>query len=349
MNKTDQIQLTQWFQSQKRDLPWRDEPTPYKVWVSEVMLQQTRVAVVIPYFERWMERFPTIQELAKAPIEEVIKLWEGLGYYSRARRLHEGAIYLCSRFGGEFPTLLSDWQSIKGLGPYTIGAIRSFAFHEKCAAVDGNVMRVLARYHHLTDDFAKAATSRRVWELASESLPDEEHWVHNEALIELGATSCGRIPKCFECPIRKGCLAHAKGVAANLPINSRKIPTTVLHRAVAIVYSSHKVLISQVEAGKVMAGLHEFPYVELESDQIENAADLLQKDLKLSLEVKAKLPKLVHSFTRYRANLFPFIFEVDGEQERALKQKGYRWVAKEELASLAFSSGHKRILQELKK
>ena len=154
------------------------------------MLQQTQVAVVIPYFLHWMQRFPTIHHLAKASLDEVVKAWEGLGYYSRVRHLHEAAKYLVEHFNGQLPSEEEDLKKIKGLGPYTIGAILSFAFHQKKAAVDGNVIRVLTRYFGLEEDISKVATVNKLRQLAQELLPDEEPWIVNEALIELGATLC---------------------------------------------------------------------------------------------------------------------------------------------------------------
>ena len=181
--------LKKWFLIEQRDLPWRKINDPYAIWISEIMLQQTQVAVVIPYYLKWMQRFPTIQALAEAESDEVIKMWEGLGYYSRARNLHAGARYLIEFFGGILPNNESDLAKIKGLGPYTIGALLSFAFHQKKAAVDGNVMRVMARCYELDDDIAKSKTQKKIRHLVEEILPEDESWIVNEALIELGATT----------------------------------------------------------------------------------------------------------------------------------------------------------------
>src|ERR1700733_459660 len=259
----DSQRLKTWFIREKRDLPWRLNSSPYAVWVSEIMLQQTQVAVVIPYFARWMERFPTIQKLAEAPLQDVLKVWEGLGYYSRARNLHEGARYILMKHHGQIPPNRQELEKIKGLGPYTIGAILSFAFHQKIPAVDGNVIRVLARYFMLEEDITKPSTLRKIRELAEEILPDEEHWLVNEGLIELGATVCSRKPKCEECPVRSTCKGYISGTSHRFPKKVAKKEITNLYRSVAVVHSNNHFLVSKGKAGNIMADLYEFPYFEM--------------------------------------------------------------------------------------
>lgn len=218
----DTASLKRWFQSTKRDLPWRCSPSPYVVWIAEIMLQQTQVSVVEPYFLRWMQQFPSIATLARATREEVIKAWEGLGYYSRARHIHAAAQYLMEKHEGKLPSRREDLEKVKGLGPYTVGAILSFAFHQKAAAVDGNVIRVLSRYFCVEDDVGKSGTKKQIWELAEKLLPDHEPWVVVEGLIELGATVCLKRPKCAECPINKSCLGFREGKQFSLPKKEKK-------------------------------------------------------------------------------------------------------------------------------
>lgn len=186
--RIDTSALHQWFREMNRPFPWRENPNPYRVWISEVMLQQTRASVVIPYFERWMELFPGPHVLARAPLEEVIKAWEGLGYYGRARHLHEGARQIVHQFNGLLPSKREQLEKIKGLGPYMVNAILSFAFHQRAAAVDGNVSRVLARHFMIEDDIARHATKKRIQAFADEVLDIKKPWITAEALIELGAT-----------------------------------------------------------------------------------------------------------------------------------------------------------------
>ena len=180
--------LITWFQENKRVFPWRDKISPYATWISEVMLQQTRAEVVVPFFLRWMRLFPTVETLAKAPIETVIKAWEGLGYYRRARYLHSAACSIMENHNGILPNTLENLQKIKGMGPYTVGAILSFAYKKKIAAVDGNVLRVLARHFEIGKEIDKQSTQKEIRDLAESILPEKESWIVNEALIELGAT-----------------------------------------------------------------------------------------------------------------------------------------------------------------
>lgn len=338
--------LKKWFKREQRDLPWRENRSPYAVWVSEMMLQQTQVAVVIPYFERWMRRFPTVQDLANASLDEVIKLWEGLGYYSRARYLHAGARQIVEKFDGVFPNSLEELQQIKGLGPYTIGAIRSFAFHQRTPAVDGNVIRVLSRYFMLHDDMSKPSGVQKVWQVAESLLPEKESWVINEALIELGATICMRNPKCQECPLRNTCKGYANGIAETLPHKSSKTKIEPLYRAVAIVEHENRVLIRRGKKGEIMSDLHEFPYFEICSDGIDKQALMrkVQQLLDCRLSWKAELPEVKHSFTRYRVKLTPMHFICVTPPKHDTE---FQWVELENLSQLAFSSGHRRILAML--
>jgi len=338
--------LTSWFQNEKRDLPWRENPGPYAVWVSEVMLQQTRVSVVIPYFLRWMQKFPTLHDLAKASQDEVIKEWEGLGYYSRARNLHEGAQYVVEHFNGTLPNDPALLKQIKGLGPYTIGAILSFAFREKAAAVDGNVIRVLTRLFGIEEDIAKPKTIRSIWEKAEEILPDRESWIVSEALIELGATICTRPAKCHLCPLQNSCVAYETDRVDQLPHKSTKVKIQPLYRAVAVIQSEDRFLVMRGKKGKIMSDLHEFPYFNLEQENHDPniLLELINKNWNLEAKMMQKLPKVTHSFTRYKAHLFPVQFTC----EKRNTIPDMNWHKIEELDLLAFSSGHRQIYQQMR-
>lgn len=352
MNQTDIHFLKSWFLSQRRDLPWRNDPSPYEVWVSEVMLQQTQVAVVIPYFERWMERFPSIQHLAEADVKDVLKEWEGLGYYSRARNLHSGAQYVLDNHQGELPSSSELLRKIKGLGPYTVGAILNFAFHHRTPAVDGNVLRVIARYHNIKEDICKSSTVKDIHRIADSLLPEEEPWIVSEALIELGATLCNRRPRCFECPLHRSCKAFLSGTADQLPIKSPKKPTTFLYRAVAIIKKGKDILVRQAKDGKVMAGLYEFPYFELTKPELdrEELSNLIRIRFGYKTRWIQALSEAQHSFTRYRAHLFPHVFDVEDELSTTiLSDPDCEWLSRDSIKSLPFSSGHRRILHSIEK
>ena len=335
--------LIKWFNETKRIFPWRENPTPYQVWISEVMLQQTRASVVIPYFESWMEQFPTIKALAEAPEEEVIKCWEGLGYYSRARNLQAAAKQITIEHNGVLPSDPKALKALKGIGPYTLGAIRSFAFHQKAAAVDGNVMRVLSRHLAIDDDTAKPATLKKFYQVAEGLLPEETPWIVSEALIELGATLClPKKPKCLLCPIKSNCKAFLEGRTQELPFKSKKVKITKLHRSVAIINYKDKFLVSKGEKGKVMQGLFEFPYFEgklsptLFHEQVEELVGEATTGEELSIQK--------HTFTRFHATLYPKLFLAD----EAPQVDGMQWIRKQELLKLPFSSGHRKIMADMK-
>ena len=333
--------LNDWFQREKRDFPWRREPSPYAVWVSEVMLQQTQASVVIDYFERWMARFPSIEVLAKAPIEEVVKEWEGLGYYSRARALHEGARMVVQNYGGKFPSSREELAKIKGLGPYSIGALLSFAFHQKAAAVDGNVARVLSRHFLIEEDICKSQVQKRLRTLTEELLPEKEPWTIMEALIELGAQVCQKQPKCFFCPLQTSCLGFRTQRAPLLPFKGKKQLITPLSRSVAVIMHEDNVLIRQEKEGRVMGGLYEFPYFPKIDSLKKTLHDLFGEELSF----EKHFPIVKHSFTRYRAELFPSLWKCARKDFKG----DWSFVSLRDAKKLPFSSGHRRILQHLLK
>ncbi len=329
--------LNSWFEENKRVFPWREDPTPYRVWVSEVMLQQTRALVVVPYFELWMKTFPDVVALANAPIEQVIKIWEGLGYYSRARNLHAGAQQIVRDFGGQVPHLSDDLLKIRGLGPYTVAAILSFGFKQRAAAVDGNVLRVMTRYAWIAEDIQKMATKKKVTAFVEEFLDEKKPWVTSEALIELGATICTPTPRCEVCPIREGCAGFAKGQAIELPIKSGSQKVEKIYRGVAVVEADGHVLVRQNGVGKIMADLCEFPYFEEKRTFMSVQKELSKLGLKV--ELIQPLEPVKHTFTRYAATLYPFYFQA----ESRVSIEGYAWISIEQLQHMPFSSGHRKI------
>ena len=333
--------LKKWFLNRRRIFPWREDASPYAVWVSEVMLQQTRAAVVVPYFLHWMERFPTIQALAAAELDDVIKAWEGLGYYSRARNLHAGAQLIVKEYEGRLPQSAEELQRIKGLGPYTVGAIRAFAFKQKAAAVDGNVLRVMTRYTNDSGDITRTQVQRRIREKVESLLPEEEPWLVSEGLIELGATVCLPKPDCASCPMQAGCEALASGTVQDLPQRKPRPKTEELYRWVGVIVADQYTLIRRGTEGQIMHDLHEFPYVAAQSGA--EPRELLSHLLMLPLQERGRLNRITHGFTRYRVHLDPWIFNTVGQQP----VEGYQWVHFDQLADFAFSSGHRRLLHAL--
>jgi A/G-specific adenine glycosylase len=326
--------LLAWFNEAKRDLPWREAPSAYAVWISEVMLQQTQASVVVGYFQRWMETFPTLEALSRASLDEVIKVWEGLGYYSRARNLHAAARFFVEHHKGELPRSYKELMQVKGLGRYTVGAILSFAFRQKRAAVDGNSLRVLSRYFAVREDVQKTAALERIWSLAEGILPDERPWEVVEGLIELGALVCKKEPLCSQCPLKSTCSAFRQGLQRELPYKGKRQAITALQRYVFVVMHKGDLLVRKGKAGAVMADLYEFPFGESESES---------PPFDLNLERIAPLSSQKHHFTRFKVLLYPTLFRAEQKKEI----NGYLWIPFEQLHRLPFSAGHRKILQNL--
>jgi A/G-specific adenine glycosylase len=261
-------ELLSWYLRHRRDLPWRRSRNPYYIWISEVMLQQTRVDTVIPYFHRFVERFPTIEALADAPEEDVLKLWEGLGYYSRARNLQGAIREVHERYGGTVPDSKEEISSLKGVGPYTSGAILSIAYNKPEPAVDGNVMRVLSRFFLIEADIMKPSTRGLMEKLAKELIPEGSAGDFNQALMELGAMVCKpRSPHCLTCPVMEHCAAREAGMEEKLPIKKKAKPPRPEWRVVALITGSGdhtgKVLIRQRPQEGLLARMWELPHTEV--------------------------------------------------------------------------------------
>lgn len=330
--------LREWFIENKRDLPWRESPTPYAVWISEMMLQQTQVSVATAYFIKWMKRFPSIASLAESSLETILKMWEGLGYYSRARHVHAAARYFFENHGGHIPSTRDALEKAPGLGPYTVGAILSFAFHQKVAAVDANVARVLARYFCLEEKISLSKVRKLIWNIAEEILPIFEPWVVVEGLIELGALICINKPKCAICPLQKECRAYCSGKEKIIPLKQKRKKTIFLKRRVIIIHCKGEWLLKKGIRGKLMGDLYEFPY-------FDDPEEIFLNHFPFELTFEEQLVEQSQSFTRYRAQLFPTIWAAKEKKEMT----GYQWFSWDAMQLIPFSSGHKRIVKELQK
>lgn len=266
-SKIDHFQsdLLSWYDQRKRDLPWRQNQDPYRIWVSEIMLQQTQVITVIPHFERFMEWFPTIQALAEAPEEKLLKAWEGLGYYSRVRNMQVAAQQIVADFSGEMPNNIEAISSLKGIGPYTAGAISSIAFDLPEPAIDGNVMRVYSRLFQLSDDIAKASSRKVFDKVVRETISHEDPSSFNQALMDLGATICKPTsPECQQCPLQNYCLSYERETTLEYPVKSKK------QKAKPVYYQGHIIrnqtgefLIEQRAEKGLLANLWQFPLIEV--------------------------------------------------------------------------------------
>jgi A/G-specific adenine glycosylase len=267
--------LLDWFRARQRNLPWRKDKDPYRIWVSEIMLQQTRVDTVIPYYERFLERFPTLEALANAPEEDVLKAWEGLGYYSRARNLQAAVREVHVTYGGAVPDTLDEISKLKGIGPYTAGAILSIAYNVAEPAVDGNVLRVMTRYWGIFDDIVKVKTRVNIEDRLRPLIPQTSAGDFTQALMELGSLVCTpKLAKCEECPVTADCVAYERGIQLELPVKSKAKPPKQEERIVAWIErkigDERQLLLFQRPAEGLLANLWELPHLQI-SDDLTNS------------------------------------------------------------------------------
>jgi len=302
--------LLPWYKQNARILPWREDPSPYRVWVSEIMLQQTRVNAVIPYFNRFMNVFPDNKALAEADEAKLLKLWEGLGYYSRARNLQKAAREVLARFNGVLPCRYEDLLSLPGVGEYTAGAISSIACGQGVPAVDGNVLRVCTRLTGCADDIALPQTKRRVRAALIETIPAECPGDFNQALMELGATVClpNSTPLCGQCPLNKICAAHRLGLTERFPVKQPKKARRVEIRTVLVITAGDKVLLKKRADQGLLAGLYEF--INLEGALPEEDLPQALADFGLTMDRLHKGRKAKHIFTHIEWHMQGFLIEV---------------------------------------
>jgi len=341
--------LLAWFDRAKRDMPWRDTRDPYRIWLSEVMLQQTQVATVTPYFERFLAAFPTVDDLANAPLDEVLRLWAGLGYYSRARSLHKAAQIVVREHGGLFPEAAEALRSLPGVGPYTAGAIASIAFGERVPAVDGNAVRVLARLFLVTGDVQQGRPRARIEELAAEAVPEVRPGDYNQALMELGSLVCRpNNPHCGECPLGGLCLASAGGQQATVPAARRRSPVRSVSAVAGIVRRNGRLLIAQRPPDGVWGGMWELPNCEVAGgDPSVVLADLLERDFGLSIEVGEMIYSLTHAIMNQRIELGVFHCRVTSGRTQAWRHVAAKWVKPGETDGYALPAPHRKVLRRL--
>jgi len=313
-----ETRLLHFYDHSKRVLPWRDNKNPYYIWISEIMLQQTRVETVIPYFERFIKELPTVEALSKVDDDRLMKLWEGLGYYSRARNLKKAAIKVVEEYKGLIPNNKKELESLSGIGPYTSGAILSIAFEERIAAVDGNVLRVFSRLYKIEDDIKDVKTKQRIKELVEQSLPSKRNGDYNQAIMELGATICrpnGR-PFCEQCPLKDICLAKKHHMQMLLPFQSKKAKRKMESRTVFILKNGEHYAIVKRPPKGLLASLYEFPNVEGHIDE---------NDIHFDSKSIQKLPKAKHIFSHIEWHMKGYLIEVNNQI------KEYIWVSKDQI------------------
>lgn len=303
--------LVEWYRENKRDLPWRDIKDAYRVWISEIMLQQTRVEAVKPFYERFLKRLPTVQDLAEVPEDELLKLWEGLGYYNRARNLQKAARQIVTDYQGTFPNKYEEICNLTGIGSYTAGAIASFAFEIPKPAVDGNVLRVISRLTASFDDIMKAGTKKKVEETLEGIIPKNQACDFNQGLIELGAMVCvpNGAPKCDVCPLSELCEARKKGIETQLPVKTKAKARKIEKKTVLIFRDGENLAIRKRPSKGLLAGLYEFPNVEGHLTQKEVIA--YSKSIGLAPIRVKKLEEAEHIFSHVEWKMTGYMIRVD--------------------------------------
>ncbi len=333
--------LSRWYKKNARDLPWRKTKDPYHIWVSEIMLQQTQVDTVIPYYERWLKKFPDLSSLAEAPLSDVLSAWAGLGYYRRARMFHAAAREVAEKHSGRIPETPEELQKLPGIGRYTSGAIASIAFEKKAPVLDGNVIRILTRIFALAEDTAKPASISQLWDLAAAVLPEKNTGDFNQALMELGATVCfPQNPECGKCPAASFCRAHAQGRETFYPVKSNREKLEKI-RNFALVLKKNKTVLLQRQPEKARwGGLWMFPFWEKKTSLFEAVKETAQKP--------EKWMSLRHGFTKYLVSLDVYVGAAGKEALPAFTGKNEtRWIPLSELSVYALPAPHRKIAEAL--
>jgi A/G-specific adenine glycosylase len=351
--KTIKSKLLPWFAENKRSMPWRNNRTPYRVWISELMLQQTRVDQATPYFRRFMKRFPSLRSLANASQEDVLKIWEGLGYYSRARNLHKAARIIANEMSGRFPSDYHDIIKLPGVGSYTAAAIGSLAFNQDRAVLDGNVIRVLSRLYAYTKDTRSPAARAELQQMTENLLVKGEAGSYNEAMMELGATICLPMnPKCEVCPVVSACLAARSGRPTDYPVKAprKKVPHIVVGAAV-IRNRKGEVLIAQRREKDMLGGLWEFPGGKQETGETiqQCITRELKEELGINVQVEDFLTTVHHAYSHFTMDMHTYFGRIKSGRPRPLHCQDYRWVRIPNLRDVPYSTADLNIIAELEK
>ncbi len=344
--------LLRWYRKHRRDLPWRRARDPYAIWVSETMLQQTRVETVIPYYERFLTAFPDVHALADANTDTLLELWSGLGYYRRARNLQSAAQKIVTQFGGNLPDQVHLLRELPGVGPYTAGAVASIAFDRPEPIVDGNVARLLARYLGISEEITSRAATEKLWKIAGTLVAGESPGDLNQALMEFGSLVCTpRAPQCKVCPLKRKCVARQSGNPEAFPVKNKRTTISQIYAGAVLFERAGKYLLVRRKAEGLLGGLWELPGSEItlrESAQVRTTKttlrDSIAKSLGLQIKVLPKIGTVEHLFSHRHLVLQLFRAEItDGK----IQHSGYvahRWVARRDLESLAQSTLLRKVL-----
>lgn len=344
--------LLDWFAVAQRPLPWRRHYTPYEIWISEMMLQQTQMERGVAYFLRWLEALPDVAAVAAAPEETVLRLWEGLGYYSRARNLHKAARKIMEEHGGRFPAALEDIRRLPGVGPYTAAAIAGIAFQQDVACVDANVERVLARVFDIDTPVKEEPAAGRIRELAQRLLPPGRARDYNQAMMELGALLCRKKPRCEEgCPLVALCESHRLGITGERPVPGKKVEIVSLEIVCGVLQYKGRFFLQKRLPQGPWGGLWEFPGGRIEAGERPEAAAVREfcEETGFCLRVVRPLGIIRHGYTTYRVRLHCFALEATAPlpEPQLTAATEYRWLTLSELGSVALPAAHRKLADRL--
>jgi A/G-specific adenine glycosylase len=348
-----QTELLDWYAENKRDMPWRETDDPYAIWVSEIMLQQTRVDTVRNYYRRFLETFPTVDDLAEAERDEVLKQWEGLGYYSRARYLHEAAQQVVEEHDGKVPDTMEAIRELKGVGPYTAAAILSIAHQKPHAVLDGNVARLLTRIYAVEEDATASTTRRHLRRLANELLDPDRPADFNQAMMELGSLVCTPTrPDCPACPVSSVCRAHAEEAEEHYPVTPDSKPVPHHDIAVALIFDAEgRVLIQRRPDEGQLAGLWEFPGGKREDGESMDEACRreIREELGVEIDVEDHFYTLEHAYSHFKITLSAFRCRIASGTPSSEEDQPMRWAALDELDDHAFPRANGKLIDELRR
>lgn len=337
--------LMAWYRASSRDLPWRRTKDPYKIWISEVMLQQTTVNAVIPYYERWIKRFPDVASVARSSQQTILKSWQGLGYYSRGRNIHASAKIISKDHAGQIPQNRETLRRLPGFGPYTAGAVLSIAFDQREPIIDANVRRVVMRQLKIKGP-ADTLNDKKVTRFLLSVMPQRDNRTFNQAMMELGALVCRpKNPLCLVCPVRKSCLAHQHGLQDVIPAPKR-MEIKKVEAAVAVIADRGKYFIQKRPAKGLFADLWEFPGGKIEATESPRQALVreVQEEVGIEIEVLKSLPRITQYYTQFKALLHVWLCR---PLQPPKLDKTHKWVSARELLKYPMPSGSARIVEQL--
>jgi A/G-specific adenine glycosylase len=343
-------ELMSWYRKNARDLPWRRTSDPYAIWVSEIMLQQTRVETVIPYYQRWMIELPTLQALVLADQDQVLKLWEGLGYYSRALNMHKAANLIVKNFNGNLPEDAKSLESLPGIGRYTAGAIASIAFDQHAPILDGNIKRVFSRLFNISTPLKASETEKELWRIAENLLPTDSPGDFNQALMELGALVClPKNPDCNCCPLQNDCLAFQFNLQGALPVRMEKSPLPHIQVTAAVINKDSQVLLAKRPSKGLLGGMWEFPGGKQEKNETlpETLKREIKEELDANIQVGEHLGTYQHAYTHYKVTLHAYQCRLMSEDLKMNYHTDLVWAPLETLHSYPMGKLDRIIAKQL--